>query len=134
VAGDDHALIAGATLALLRLGHVVGRAHHQHPIGVADAEIHEAHHIGAVGKVPLIQGHVHAAPPQPLRQQAHPGPVGLGIVGIGEEHPRCHAGRIASGGAIVRQLGMVSRQGHRPVAQARQGSVITHASRALALR
>ena len=119
MAGDDHALIAGATLALLRLGHVVGRAHHQHPIGVADAEIHEAHHIAAGPEVPLIQGHLHAALHQPFRQLPHPGPMGLGVVGIGEEHPRRHASRVAISEVIVGQLGMVSRQGHRPVAQAR---------------
>ena len=76
VAGHDHAFVARASLALLRLAHVVAGAHHQHPLGFSDPRLHEGHQIGAVPQIPLIQGGVYTLAAQILRQLAHPGLMG----------------------------------------------------------
>jgi hypothetical protein len=119
MAGNNHALVAGASLALFGLGHVVGRAHHQHPVGLTDAEIHEAHHIASKAQLPLIQRHLHTATSQPRGQLPYPVLVGVGIMRIGEEHPRGHASRVKALGPLC---GNRSRRGAGVASWSRAGA------------
>ena len=97
--GHDVALVAHTTGAFVGLSLVLGRAHDDDEIVLADFAIHEMRQMVSRNGMPVVQVDVHAIMPQSSGQLSDPILMGLVVPGVGDEG--CRMGRHTVGSASV---------------------------------